>query len=76
MIRIKIRIKGKEKDIKLLNEYLFSKIFGEEGCEKETLHLINTITGNNFTDLTYKPTEMLGGYEDSKKSIVDITGND
>ena len=72
MNRIKIRINGNQKDIKLLNEYLFSKIFAEEGCEKETLYLINTITGNNFTDLTYKPTEMAGRYEDNKKSKVDI----
>ncbi|MCL2157280.1 MAG: hypothetical protein FWH54_06855 [Methanobrevibacter sp.] len=30
------------KKLNLLNEYLFPKIFGESGCENETLHLINT----------------------------------
>jgi predicted transposase/invertase (TIGR01784 family) len=72
VIKIKIKVNGVEKDIKLLNEYLFTKVFGEEGCEKETLYLINTITGNNFVGLTYKPTEMSGRYKGNKKSVVDV----
>jgi predicted transposase/invertase (TIGR01784 family) len=72
LIKIKIKVNGKEKNIRLLNEYLFSKIFGEKGCERETLYLINTITGNNFTNVTYKPTEMTGRYKDNKKSTVDV----
>ena len=43
------------KKLNLLNEYLFPKIFGENGCEDETLHLINTFTGKNFTDVYYIP---------------------
>jgi len=72
VIKIKFWNNNEIKDIKLLNEYLFPRIFGEEGCEKETLHLINTITGCNFSELTFMPTEMVGRYKGNKKSIVDV----
>jgi len=60
------------KKLNLLNEYLFPKIFGENGCEEETLHLINTFTGKNFTDVYYIPKEMEGLHKGNKKSNVDV----
>ena len=60
------------KKLNLLNEYLFPKIFGENGCENETLHLINTFTGKTFTDVYYIPKEMEGLHKGNKKSNVDV----
>ena len=60
------------KKFNLLNEYLFPKIFGERGCESETLHLINTITGKDFTGVSYEPNEMEGLHQGNKKSNVDV----
>jgi len=54
VIEIKTLINNEEKDINLLNDFLFSKLFGEKGCQKETLYLINTFTGKNFKDLDYE----------------------
>ncbi|MCL2157051.1 MAG: Rpn family recombination-promoting nuclease/putative transposase, partial [Methanobrevibacter sp.] len=67
-----IRIEKNGKKINLLNQYLFPKVFGEKGCEKETLHLINTFTGKNFTSLSYEPNEMEGLHHGNKKSNVDV----
>ena len=67
-----IRNDNDGKEIDLLNEYLFPKVFGERGCEEETLHLINTITGKNFTSLSYVPNEMEGLHKGNKKSNVDV----
>ena len=72
MISIKIRINNEEKDINLLNDFIFTKLFGEKGCEKETLHLINTFTKENFKNVNYELNEMEGQYKDNKKSIVDV----
>ncbi|MCL2116011.1 MAG: Rpn family recombination-promoting nuclease/putative transposase, partial [Methanobrevibacter sp.] len=60
------------KKLNLLNEYLFPKIFGESGCENETLHLINTFTGETFTSVYYVPNEMEGLHHGNKKSNVDV----
>ena len=78
MINIKIRIKNEEKDINPLNDFLFSKLFGEKGCDKETLYIINTFTGKKFKSLNYEPNEIKGEHKDNKKSITDVlvTTND
>lgn len=72
VIKIKITINNKEKSIDLLNDFLFSKIFGERGCEKEALYLINTYTEKNFTSLNYELNEMKGAHKGNKKSATDI----
>ena len=67
-----------EININLLNNFLFSKIFGEKGCEREILYLINVITGKNFKSLTFISNELKGEYKNNKKSITDVlvTTND
>ena len=72
MIKIIITINNEEKNINILNDYLFSKLFGERGCERETLHIINTITEKKFTSLSYEPNEMKGRHKGHKKSNVDV----
>ncbi|MBZ9571063.1 Rpn family recombination-promoting nuclease/putative transposase [Methanobrevibacter sp. TMH8] len=47
-------------------------MFGERGCEKETLHLINTFTKRNCTDLSFETNEMKGQHEGNKKSVTDV----
>lgn len=69
---IKIKINDKEKNFNLLNDFLFTKIFGERGCEKETLHLINIFTEKNFKTLSYEPTEMKGVHEGHKRVFTDV----
>ena len=72
MNRIKITINNEEIEFNLLNDFLFSKIFGEKGCEEELLYLINTFTGKEFKSLSYNPNELRGIYKGNKKSIVDV----
>jgi predicted transposase/invertase (TIGR01784 family) len=60
------------KEIDPLNEYLFPKLFGERGCEEETLHLLNIITEKNFKNLSYEPSEIEGLHRGNKKSNVDV----
>ena len=72
MIIIKIIINNEEKEVNLLNDYLFTKVFGEIGCDRETLYLTNTFTGKNFKTLRYEQNEIKGKYEGNKKSIVDV----
>ena len=69
---IKITINNKEENIDLLNDYLFAKLFSEKNCEKETLHLINTITEKNFKHLSYEPNELQGRYKKHKRSVTDV----
>ena len=72
MSKIRIIINNKEKNINLLNDFLFSKTLGERGCERETLYVINIITGENFESLTYETNEIQGLHEGNKKSITDV----
>ena len=72
VINIKIKINNEEKNLDLLNDFIFKKIFGESGCEKDTLYIINTITERNFKTLTYLPTEMEGEHNKHKKSSTDV----
>ncbi|MCL2115121.1 MAG: Rpn family recombination-promoting nuclease/putative transposase [Methanobrevibacter sp.] len=67
-----IKISNDEENINFLNDYLFPKIFGEKGCEEETLYLINTLAEKNFKSLTYVPNELKGKYKMNKKSITDV----
>lgn len=62
----------------MLNDFLFSKLFGERGCQKETLHIINTFTEKNFKNLIYEQNELRGLHIGNKKSITDVlvTTND
>jgi len=69
---IKIRINNKEMNIDLLNDFLFGKLFGETGCQKETTHIINTYTKRNFKTLKYEPNEIKGEHQNNKKSITDV----
>jgi predicted transposase/invertase (TIGR01784 family) len=72
VININITVNNKEIEVNLLNDYIFSKVLGEEGCQKETLHVINTFTKRNFKNLDYKPNELKGEYKGNKKSITDV----
>lgn len=72
MNNIKIKVKNEEIEVNLLNDFLFTKLFGETGCEKETLHLINTFTERNFKSLTYKPKEFKGEHQGNKMPITDV----
>ena len=47
-------------------------IFGERGCEKETLYIINTYTKRNFKTISYEPNEIKGEHKGNKKSITDV----
>jgi predicted transposase/invertase (TIGR01784 family) len=69
---IKIRTNKEVENVNLLNDYLFTKLFGEKGCESETLHIINTFTENSFKDLTYVSNELEGQHKKDKKSITDV----
>jgi predicted transposase/invertase (TIGR01784 family) len=72
VIKIRIIANYEEKNVDLLDDYYFGKLFGEEGCEAQTLHLINTFTGKNFKDLSFKPNELRGQHKSDKKSITDV----
>ena len=72
MKTIKIKISGKEKNINLLNDFLFGKLLGERGCEKEALHLINVFTKRNFKSLSYEPNEIKSERTGNKKAITDV----
>ncbi|RBQ22345.1 hypothetical protein ALNOE001_20880 [Candidatus Methanobinarius endosymbioticus] len=59
-------------NVNLLNDFLFGKLFGERGCEKETLHLINPFTNKNFKSLSFELNEIKGNYKNNKKSVTDV----
>lgn len=67
-----IKIKNIKDNINPLNDFLFSKIFGEKGCEEELLYLINVFTKKNFKNLSIAMNEFKGQFKDNKKSIVDV----
>lgn len=69
---IKIRIHNEEININVLNDFLFGKLFGERGCEKETLYLINAFTKRNFESLSFEPNEIKGIHINNKKSATDV----
>ena len=69
---IKIKINNDEKELNFLNDFLFHKMFGEKGCEEDTLELVNIITGEKFRFLDFKSTEMYGKHEGNKKSVTDV----
>jgi hypothetical protein len=71
---IKIKVNDEEKNIDLLNDFLFGKLFGERGSEKETLHIINTFTERNFKTIIYGLNEIKREYKEGKKSITDVLG--
>jgi len=72
LIDIRININNKEEDLKLLNDFIFGKLFAEKGCENETLYVTNTYTGNNFKTLSYEPNEMKGHHKGDKKASTDV----
>jgi len=69
---IKIKINGEYKSFDILNDFLFHKVFGENGCQKELLYVINIFTEKNFKTLTYLPTDKKGEHDKHKASSSDV----